>query len=811
MSGGSGKDVGTDPTLAHDDVGSDATLASPGAKNVGTAATLASPSAKNLGTDATLASPSARNLGTDATLASPSFNSSGGAGVENTRVGRYLVIRQLGAGAMGRVLEAQDPQLQRTVAIKLALGGSNEELRARLLREAQAAAKVRHPNVVTVHDAGTHSDEVFIAMELVPGGSLRTWLETRRGWREVVRVFLGAARGLAAVHAAGLVHRDFKPDNVLLERDGTARVSDFGLVGRDAALASDPARRTSDWDLTATGALMGTPAYMAPELFQRQPATPAADQFAFCVSLFEALEGKRPFQATSLAELERVVCEGTAAPLTAPVPRWLAALVKRGMATDATQRFASMDQIIEALASGIAPRRTGRWFAIGAALLATATVSAVAMWPREDNACTGGATGLAKVWSPERRSRIAAAVAAVKLASAPALWTQAERQLDEWGNAFVVGHKDACEATRVRKEQSAEVMDARMRCLDERLREVDAFLGIMETADEKAVEAGARAAADLPRVAACANLAWVTARAAPPTDPGPAKAYATAQTALERSKALRRAGRLAEAASTTDAVAPELAQAPPAVRAAFELQRGELLYAAGNYEEARKVLWTAASDFPSSRDAELGFKIWRALSSVEVAVRSLDEARRFADLARGQLESLGKPPELEADLEKLLGLIASNSGKTEEALGHLNRSLALNQRIKGDRRVQLAEDAINISSEYIRLRKPDEAIEHLNKAIALYDELYGKGHLLTATPLNNMSTALRLQGKGAQALEVVKQVVAIREKFLPPNHIDLAKAYNNLGRALEEMDDIEGAIVQYRRSREVRIKAVGEK
>ena len=741
------------------------------------------------------------------TLASPG-TARGSAAPPQQQIGRYEVHRLLGAGAMGRVFEAHDPQLDRRVALKMLLGAETSELRARLLREARAVAKVRHPNVVAVHDVGTVDEQIFIAMELVPGGSLRDFLRERHGWREVATVMRGAGRGLSAVHAAGLIHRDFKPDNVLLDQDGTARVSDFGLVGReDSAVEASPESADPNWELTRTGALLGTPAYMAPELLAGKPATAASDQFAFCVTLYEALEGRRPFHAATLSGLKNALLAG--APASSPeVPRWLAAIVRRGLSVDPTARFPSMDALLAELEAGLSPSRRPRL--IAPALVLVTLALGGAFWWRESHLCSGGTARWAAVWSPQRATRLTAAATASGKAWAPAVWAQAQRELEAWGESFRGGYLDACEASRVRQEQSAEVMDARMRCLDERLREVDAWLTVMEHADEKALENSSRVAASLPPPASCANLAWVTARSGPPVEPAAAKTWARFQQALIEVKALRRAGRITDSSKALDALGAEVESAPASVRAPYSLERGEALFGAGKFDDARAEFWKAAQALPSSHDAELGFKVWRALAGVEVTTRKLDEAQRFAELARGQLEALGKPAELEADLEKVLGIIDSNAGRTELAIGHFARSLTLNASLPGDHRVPLAEDELNLSSEYIRLKKFADAMTHVEKAIELDEGLYGKDHLVVAGPLNNLSIVLRQLGKKQEALEVSRRVVAIREKYLPPDHVDLSKAWNNLGRALDELDDLPAAMDAYVKARDIRIASMGQ-
>lgn len=266
---------------------------------------------------------------------------------EPVRIGRYRLVDKLGQGGMGVVYRAHDDELERNVAIKLLRpdgGGTG----TRLLREARSMARLSHPNIAAVYDVGTHDESVYIAMEFVDGPSLREWLSEPRTFAEIRDTMLQAAAGLAAAHEAGVVHRDFKPDNVIVGTDGRVRVLDFGL----AKLARTELGESSDAPLTRTGSMMGTPRYMAPEQLRQKAAGPEADQFAFCVALYEAVYGGIPFEGDVFAEMAASV-------LTKPpkrparddsVPNALWPVVERGLAREAGDRFESMKALAEALA-----------------------------------------------------------------------------------------------------------------------------------------------------------------------------------------------------------------------------------------------------------------------------------------------------------------------------------------------------------------------------------------------------------------------------------------------------------------------------
>jgi serine/threonine protein kinase len=358
-------------------------------------------------------------------------------------IDRFVVLGLVGRGGMGEVYAAYDPELDRKVAIKLLRAREDaSQGRTRLLREAQAIAKLQHPNVVVVYDVGTFRDNVFIAMEFVEGRTLSGWLEAgTRSRRDIMQVFLAAGRGLAAAHAAGLVHRDFKPDNVMVTNDGQVRVMDFGLARHAGDATEDDAERRAaestmttrpiapspDPDatmslgpdherhtatsgsylsikLTQTGAMLGTPAYMAPEQFAVQPTDARTDQFSFCVALYELLYGQRPFDGTTFLSLMTNVTTGAVRPPPPKtrVPGWLRKVLLRGLATEPARRFPSMNALLVALETD--PTVRTKRLAAGAGLLlclAVAALGARRFAGRQEAMCRGGGARWAGVWEAD--------------------------------------------------------------------------------------------------------------------------------------------------------------------------------------------------------------------------------------------------------------------------------------------------------------------------------------------------------------------------------------------------------------------------
>jgi hypothetical protein len=314
-----------------------------------------------------------------------------------TKIGRFVVVGELGSGGMGVVYAAHDHQLDRQVALKvLRAAAATDEERMRMLREGQAMARVTHPNVITVYEVGVEGSLVFLAQELLDAGTLGKWLEQPRSQAEIIDKFVAAGRGLAAAHAAGLVHRDFKPDNVLLGKDGRVRVSDFGLArslgpvddGLPAATRANMARAQLDLSrspmspLTRTGAVMGTPMFMAPEQHNGDRADERSDQFSFSVALYRALYGEWPFAGKTAVALADAVIEGRMArpPRGHHVPARLRRILLRGLSTKPAARYPSM----EALLADLTRPQTRRFRKValavgGLALVAGALVGGYAL------------------------------------------------------------------------------------------------------------------------------------------------------------------------------------------------------------------------------------------------------------------------------------------------------------------------------------------------------------------------------------------------------------------------------------------------
>ncbi|MBL4685278.1 MAG: serine/threonine protein kinase, partial [Nannocystaceae bacterium] len=418
-----------------------------------------------------------------------------------TAVDRFTIITSIGRGAMGEVYAAYDPGLNRKVALKFlnADVGSLDDPRARLLREARAMATVSHPNVVAVHDIGVHDGHPYIAMAFIEGTTLRGWCDSAtRSVAEILTVYRRAAAGLAAAHAQGMVHRDFKPENVLVGVDNRVYVTDFGLVSgvADPQPSHSQSVESQEAELgqTRTGALIGTPAYMAPEQLRGERADARSDQFSFCVSLWEALSGHRPYGGGTLAALLAAIERGGFSPQG--IPRWLVPTLVAGLSADASGRHASMDVLIARLQRR---RKTVGWQLV-AGFVATGLAWSGLNGGQPSDPCSDSRRFLDDIWDEGRRSSLEEVFASSDVPFVVQGQSQAFAALDDYASRWAVAHRGACRAAH--RADTSRGLGA-LACLDRRLLDINALVDVLHRGDSVAMEHAVGAVERLDNVESC--------------------------------------------------------------------------------------------------------------------------------------------------------------------------------------------------------------------------------------------------------------------------------------------------------------------
>ena len=713
------------------------------------------------------------------TVAATQQPDEGPGGVQLARgalVGRYVVLSRVGAGGMGIVYAAYDPELDRKVAVKLVLPdilGSTG--RTRLLREAQALAKLSSPHVVAVHDVGTLGEQVWLAMEFVEGWTLKSWLEDQRSqrgpsWRRTVEIMRGAGQGLAAAHAASLLHRDFKPENVMVGRDGRVRVMDFGLACARAtppqsalanvtAVPSEsttiPAVRALQLRLTQTGVVEGTPSYMSPEQFRGDAATPTADQFAFCVTLWEALFGERPFAGDTLIELATNVLTGQLRPPPkgAKIPGWLRRVCERGLSTEPERRWPSMEALLDALARD--PTARLRYTAAGlavAGLIAGASYGLALSQTPPSLRCQGAAAELSGMWNDARRRALTEAIMASGSPASADTVPRVTRLLDEYAAVWTRLHTRTCESYQ-RGELSPLLLDRTMACLRRRSSEFGALVDVLVEAEDDSVNQAVHAAASLPRLARCSDADGLLSAVPPPEAPDAAREVEAIRDELGRALALENAGRYDDGLELVGTLAPRVAAvAHPPLQAELFLRRGSLQLWSEDFSAADRTLKQALVEGSAAKADEVATEaLVRWLYVVGYALGRVEEANAWYPLATAWVHRLNDGREIRALLAMSMGAVRSVEGKIRE-------SAALNR-----------------------------------EALAVWTSLHGKQHFQVALSLYNITIDLATRGRCADALNLLKEARERLEHAFGPSHPHVAVTSCARGMYLACVGEREGA------------------
>ncbi len=770
------------------------------------------------------------------------------------RIGRYRIERRLGAGGMGEVYLAHDDQLDRKVAIKRVLTTfTSEREQVRLRSEARALAKLSHANVVLVYEIGEHEQRTFLAMEFVDGQTLSVWLaESPRPWPAVLDRFLAAGRGLAAAHQAGVVHRDFKPDNVLLGHDGSVRVADFGLAiagegEREGEREGEGERGASATRLTL-GSVAGTIRYMAIEQLIGESVDAHSDQFSFCVALYEALWAEPPFALGSLEQRAHALAtDEPKPPRGSRVPAGLWRVVRRGLARAPEHRWPDMPSLLEALER--LPRRR-RW-AIAAGLtapiLAVVIGAQAVLAERERNAtilaCAAEGQAIDDDWNDEVRANLERAFVATGREFAPTTWQLTAARMDSFAREWAELRTQSCRATEVEHTQTEELRGQTAACLDDARASFRALADTWAQADDTMVLHATMAVAGLPVLATCTDKAWLASRVKARPDIAPAVARARAR--LERVRALKLAVQfdrgLAEARSVL-ADAELLGWAPLIVEA--RLAVGDMQDRVGHYVDARATLHRtflealgSGHDFIALR-ASISLTLvdavrlgrpaqgleWAALAEVLVerlelggsmheasAAYALGRAQRAKGDLRAALATHRRVLALDESVHGLdhpdialslqsIGFLLRSLGELDEAQTALEQALAIQQRLLGREHPDVAGSLIGLGKVADARGDHEGALELHRAALQIETTALGPDHIYVASTLDLVATALTRRGEHEQALELRTRAVAIRTATHGPDHPAVGWALVRQGEALLDRGQFEPATTCFERA-----------
>jgi len=735
-----------------------------------------------------------------------------------TEIGRFVVLGLIGRGAMGEVYVAHDPELDRRIAIKLlrteaVAAGPDAAVTSRFIREAQAAAKISDPNVVVIYDVGTFAGRVFIAMELIEGHTFTFWLQLKpRRMGEILRIFLAAARGLAAAHERAVIHRDFKPDNVMVTHDGQVRVVDFGLAGFGAddagaatggaraadAHAADPLTRSREvpLGLTQQGALLGTPAYMSPEQFQGARADARTDQFSFCVALYEALYHSRPFPGLTLKLLTENVIAGRIrpAPEGSLVPESLGRTLSRGLLPDPDARFPSMRALIQNL-----EREATQLGVRGFAADAEAKLAGIWEAPAQDLAAGDAPLTVIKL---EIRRAFLATGKPYAAASFDATCRTLDRFARRWRDIYV----DCCEATHVRGEQPIDVLDLRMGALNEALAHLSALSGELRRATADTVENAAGAASALGTLERCNDVNLLRAIIRPPDDPITRACVDELRERLAGVRALAHLGHVA--AGLKDVVpleieARRLDYKPLLAEVLFTL--GMLQYEVGDLASTVRVIedaiWTAElcrhDELAAEGAANLVFFTGHAQSRFEVG-------EIWSRHAENALARMGGQELIRGWLLNNRGAMRATQGRLQEAVADHQLAIAAKQKALGPEDPDVSLSMSNIAICLDELGDITSAADYAERAVRIMEATLGLDHPKAAIPLTNYAELLVRLGRHAEAHQPAERALAVFERESDPDGLFVTYPLITLGLACVALGRFEEALPPLERAARIR-------
>ncbi|MCH9682158.1 MAG: tetratricopeptide repeat protein, partial [Deltaproteobacteria bacterium] len=731
----------------------------------------------------------------------------------------FLVLEPLGRGGMGLVYAAYDDKLDRKVAVKIVLPSEfiDQKARLRFQREAQALARLAHPNVVTVHEIGESDGEFYLAMEYIRGQSVDAWLGTAPQWSEILDVFVQAGRGLMAAHRAELVHRDLKPANIMRSDDGVAKVVDFGLARSttefletsDAFTSTGPSSALSS-QLTRTDVVVGTPPYMAPEQSDGSTIDARSDQYSFCVALWEALTGARPFDGTTTIELLEAKLAGAPQwPDGAPkLPRTIIDALRRGLDAVPDKRWPSMDVLLQKLSMNPRHRRN-RWAMglVGVGVLGLCGVTTQAWLDVPSAKCSGAEQHLAGIWDDARRAEVETAIVASGPSYAQGVWERTQDDLDHYTEAWRGAHVEACEATVVRAEQSPRILDLRMQCLQRAARQLHATVDTLAAADMGVVSQAHRLVADLQPLSRCEDIDALKTEVEPPLHKD-AESVAAARRHVARAKSLRAARRY-EAAQVAVVTARDLLEdidyVP--VRVELTLEQGKVLAGLGEYDEAERALEEAV-EYASRLNqqgllADTTNALMHHLGSLQ---RRPHEAMLLRPLVLG---SSNGDPARHGRARYGIATVLAERGEFAEAAAEYRKALALQSEAFDRRHPTVAGTRSSLGRVLLAMGDYDAAEVEFRAALEVRVEALGLDHPDIASSRHDLAMLHFSRANYESAEAEFRAALTIRIEAQGPSHPSVARSRNNLGAVLRKVGEYEAAEAEFRHAWAIQSEVLG--
>lgn len=754
------------------------------------------------------------------------------------KLASYTILRRVGRGAMGEVYEAEDESLQRQVALKLIHAVDSKDS---IRDEARVIAQINHPNVVTVYEVGEHQGILFIAMEFVIGQTLSEWIEKDHPLSSLLDVLIQAGDGLYAAHRSDIVHRDFKPDNILVGEDGRVRVTDFGLATPESESFIHGTSQLRDPLVSSKGELIGTPAYMSPEQFRGEKATHLSDQFAFGIVCWEVLFKQMPFSGQSIEALSKAVIDGQMRGTQTGnrKNRQLKHVFAKMLSSLDTHRFESMSQVLLRLREIQKPPIKRK------ALLAASAigVSAALMFSLQNKSapavsCDQGNAQIAPIWNQNIKASLTANL------ESKSNWQDAIQNIDNYSEQWAQSADAACHATHIDGSQSSELLDRRQLCLDSKKNDFSGLIHVLQAGEP--IKNVLSATKQLPSIDECEDTQRLLSLVPPPATQVDRERLAHIEKKLAETYAFQTTGDTPQAIKNYPSIIQEsedFGYKPLLAKALFRY--GDALSSERDQQKTKEVVERALTTATAAGDDHLAAEAAIQLFSTIGFSKGTEAAQIWGELASASIDRTGNDPSLRSDLMLRQAEQKQKDGKSEEALRLFRECCALRERVSGsndisqfacqtgagqsasslnliDESIKHNEKAIEVvkahgttkgsligmplislADSYAELGDYPHAIQSASEALALFIGEYGEGHPWVAYARVGLGYHTLKSGKAAESISHLEKAVEENTATLGADHLNTAYSVVGLADALFELGQIRRSYTLYKSTESV--------